>query len=148
LVGVVLIASVVNSWFYLQTYSKVGQIQDIQSLQTIITKEKPNFLYGDNDLTPALAYLTNTPLLNTSIDTNPNIFRKGFLSAKDLTQKAINTKTIIVAHGAEYPSMAIHEPIIGEIYQIDIIKVRCKDIGGTNIIAEGIENRINLFKCY
>ena len=114
----------------------------------IIKKENPKSLYGVNDVAPALAYLSGVPMLNNIIDTNANIYRKGFLNSKKLTTDAIKQKAIIVAHGAYYPEMGVNEEVTDEIFDKSQIKKSCKLIGSFPVQTEGPENRLNLLKCY
>ncbi len=144
----IFIAISVNLFVYLSYYKNIGKINNINSLVNTIKKEKPEFLYGVNDITPVLAYLSSTRLLDNIIDTNENIFRKKILNSKTLTNQAIKHKTIIVSHGAYYQDININERIIDNIFAKDIVSKKCKYLTGTPVIMEGVTNRINLFKCY
>ncbi|RJP72363.1 MAG: hypothetical protein C4539_03585 [Ignavibacteriales bacterium] len=122
--------------------------ENLEKIIEMINKEKPELLYGTNDIVPALSYLTHTPLLENIIDTNENTFKKKVLNAKYLTQKAINNKSIIIGHGAEYKEFGVNEILINGIFDKEIINKKCKPLSSLPIKSEGIINRINILKCY
>lgn len=144
----VFIFSTINIVLYLASYQDLQKASGIENLVNKIKAEKPDFLYGVNDTAPLLAYLSNTRLLGNIIDTNENIFRKKFLNADYLTQKAINSRTILIAHGAEYEEYGINQPILDEIFNKNLVSKKCKLIAGIPVKLEGVANQINLFKCY
>jgi hypothetical protein len=121
---------------------------NLDQVAEIIKKQNPKSLYGSNDAAPALAYLSGVPILNNIVDTNANIYRKGFLNTKKLTADAVNQKSIIVAHGAYYPDVGVNEEVTDEIFDKSQIKKSCKLIGSFEVQTEGPENRLNLLKCY
>jgi hypothetical protein len=120
---------------------------DSEKLVQSIIKENPPFLYGVNDTTPALAFLTQTPLVNDIVDTNTNIFRKGILNADKLTTDAIQKNALLVTHGANYPSYGIYEPVLDEIFNKEMVLKNCRLLLSHPVYAEGIGNRVNLFRC-
>lgn len=136
-----------NVYAYMSSYRNLGKISDIQELLHTIQKQKPPSLYGVNDITPALAYLTDTPLLNGIVDTNESIFRKKFLNANELTKDAIKQKAIIVTHGASYPQAGIDEKILNGIFNKQAVQKQCKQIVSVPVFTEGVVNRVNLFRC-
>lgn len=140
--------SIFNLITYFVSFQNLGKIENLDLINKTISKEKPQYLYGINDLTPALAFLNNVQLLNGIIDTNENIFRKGFLDKNELTKKALSQKTIIIAHGANYSYLNIKEDLLDEIFNKEEVKKSCKILNSFPIVAEGFTNRINLFKCY
>lgn len=144
----VTIILVFNSIVYLSQYRTLQTVTNFETLVQKIQTTQPDYLYGANDLTTLLAYTSETPTLNNLVDTNGNIFRKGILDAKDLTQQAITNKTILVVHGASYPHYGIEDPILDEIVIKDEVLEHCHIIHSHPVYAEGITNRINLFQCF
>lgn len=144
---IVLVFSLSNLFIYLPSYRNLQKIEGIGQILSLVKKENPPVLYGVNSITPALAYLSNKPLLNGIVDTNENIFRKGFLNTNTLTQDAIAQKAMIVTIGAHYPSLNVQEDIVGGIFNKDLVKKSCRLKGSFPTKTEGIENRINLFSC-
>ncbi len=136
-----------NIYTYLTYYKDLGKISNISILVNQIKKQKPSALYGVNDITPALGYMTRTPLLNSIVDTNESIFRKKFLNANKLTLDAIKQKAMIVTHGVSYPQAGINEQILDGIFDKQLMKKHCKLIVSAPAFTEGITNRINLFQC-
>lgn len=132
---------------YLSFYKDLGKIANSSLLIQTITKEKPSALYGVNDITPALAYTTQTPLLHGIVDTNESIFRKGFLNANVLTKDAIKQKAIIVTHGADYSQANVEEKILDGIFNKQAIQKHCKQIVSVPVFTEGVVNRVNVFTC-
>lgn len=145
---VILLGTLINLVLYFSGFRQLQKISDYTALTSAIQKNKPEYLYGVNDTAPALAYNTNTPLLNNIIDTNPNIFRKKFLDAKKLTKEAISRKTILVAHGAVYPQLGVEEHVIDKIFDKELVKKSCKLLESVPVNSEGYINRISLLKCY
>lgn len=145
---VILISTLLNLILYFSGFRQLQKISNYTVLTNAIQKNKPAYLYGVNDTTPALAYSTNTALLNNIIDTNPNIFRKKFLDAKKLTKEAISRKTILVAHGAFYPQLKVEEYVVDEIFNKELVRKSCKLLESVPVNSEGYINRISLLKCY
>lgn len=139
-------AIVINIVMYSIYFSNLGVVKNISSIVEIIKKENPKYLYGTVDITPALAFLTKVPLLNNVIDTNPNIFRQKLLDSKKLTQQAIKTKTIIIAHGDNNFGIAnISTNVIFDKY---LLRKHCKLIRSIPAYPKSAKDRIILLKCY
>ena len=136
-----------NLFSYLSSYKDLGKLQINKITKTIIA-EKPDFLYGVNDITPALISLTNIPALENVNDAHEYFFTRGIYDKDKLTEKAINSKTIIVTHGADYPNYNIKQDILDKIFIKEAIYKSCKIILSIPVISESDANRINLFKCY
>lgn len=145
---IIIILLFINFSIYLSSDQNLQKPLNIYSLTRTIKEQKSLYLYGINDLTPALAYLTSTQLINDIIDTNNNIFRKGLLDAKKLTQKAIDQKAILISHGAYYPASGIQEDMLDEIFDKTLVKKHCKLINRFPVKAEGIVNSVSLFQCF
>lgn len=143
-----LIIFTINFSLYFIKYKDLQKINNSNEIVEIINKEKPKYLYGVSDLTPALSYLTKTPLVEDIIDTNENIFRKKILDKKLLTKKAVEKNSIIVSHGADYSYLGINELVLDNVFDKEIIMKSCSLISTFPVKAEGIINRINLFKCF
>ncbi|HRN95958.1 MAG TPA: glycosyltransferase family 39 protein [Candidatus Levybacteria bacterium] len=144
----VIIILVFNFFTYFSQYKTLQTVTNFETLIQKINSAQPEYLYGANDLTTLLAYTTNTPMLNNLVDTNGNIFRKGILDAKKLTQQAIAHKTILVVHGASYPQYEVEDPILDEVVVKDEILKHCHMIYSHPVYAEGVTNRVNLFQCF
>lgn len=137
-----------NLFTYLSSYRDLGKLQEIEKITKIITQEKPDYLYGINDITPALTALTNIPALENVHDAHEYFFTRKIYDKKLLTDKAVKNKTIIVTHGGDYPQYNIKENILDKIFEKETIYKSCKVILSIPVISEGDANRINLFKCY
>lgn len=135
-----------NIVLYKTSFSNAGEIKNINSIVALIKKENPRYLYGTADITPALAYLGNVPLLDNIVDTNPKASREKIFDSKNLTQKAINSRTIIVAHGTD--KQIIDNSPINEIFDKDILLKYCKPLSSIPINTKSEADRINLLKCY
>ncbi len=145
---IVVIFLLINLIIYFSSYRTLQKVEQADQLLSLIRKENPPVLYGVNSIAPALAYLTQTPLLNNIVDTNENIFRKGFLNADSLTTDAINQHAMIIAPGVFYPTFNVQEDITGGIFNKEKIKTACILKGSVPVKTEGSENRLNLFSCY
>lgn len=137
----------INLFVYLSHYASLQKYTNIDLLVSEIKEEKPQYLYGPNDLTPALSYLSGIPMLDNITDTNTNLYRKRFLNAHTLTEQALEKKTIIVGHGAMYPQYGINQIMFDEVFDQKLIKT-CKTIAATSVVAEGGINAVALQKCY
>jgi hypothetical protein len=137
-----------NLFIYLSSYRNLGKIQNINAILETIKKEKPNFIYGINDITPALIVMTNIPALENVNDAHEYFFTKKIYDKNLLTNSAIKNRTIIIAHGANYSEYGIRQDILDNIFAKDIVYENCQNILSVPILSEGDTNRINLFKCY
>lgn len=144
---IILFSIIINIAYYTQHFSKLSEIKDINYIVELIKNENPKYLYGTTDITPALAYLSKAPLLNNIIDTNPKIFRHKFLDSQKLTQKAIETKTIVIIRASD-EKLGIANLPINEIFDKKILRRYCKPFSSIPIYTNGEAERINLLKCY
>lgn len=138
----------INLVIYLGGYRDLQRIHNIDQLVSTIKSINPPYLYGGNGVTPALAYLTDTPLVNPSVDMNANIFRKGFLNTEKLTREALENNAIFVGEGIDYPQFQVFQPITDEVIAIEQLqKNKCALVTTIPIKTEGPQNRINLITC-
>ena len=137
-----------NLVVYLPHYQSLQKVQNVSQIVELIRSTHPEHLYGTNDLTPLLAFLTNTPLLDDITDTNTNIFRKKLLDAKRETQHVLKGRTVVIVHGVEYPEYNIHETVFDEIVVNKTIQSKCQLRLSQPVQAEGLINRINVFQCF
>lgn len=133
--------------YYANGYNTLQKLHDTQEMIKVIHKEKPSALYGVNSITPALAYLSDTPLLNGIIDTNDNIFRKGYLNATKLTKNAVRQHALLITEGVWYPQAGITQDVLTEIIDQKELKKNCKHIKRFFFQSEGLTNAINFFRC-
>ncbi len=145
---IILFFLLLNLTTYISNYRNLGKVEDINRIIKTIKDQNPNFLYGVNDITPALLSLTNIPALDNVNDAHEYFFTRGLYDKKLLTDKAIKTKTIIITHGANYPDYNVREDILDNIFVKENIYKNCEIILSVPAISEGDANRINLFKCY
>lgn len=132
---------------YTSGFRNLQKLNNISEITDAIKKENPKFIYGVNDAAPALSYLSGVPLLDNIIDTNANIYRKGFLNSKKMTADAIAQKSIIITHGLYYPEHGVVENTTDEIFDKQQIKKSCKLVGSFPVQMKGPENRLNLLRC-
>lgn len=144
----VVIVLIINLGTYFSGYRDLQKLSEIDKMTALIRQENPQVIYGTNDIAPALAYLSDTPLLNGIVDTNENIFRKGYLNADTLTEDAVNQKAMIITHGALYPAFNVREDILGGIFDKERMTRSCMLKTGYTVRTEGLENRINFFSCF
>jgi len=137
-----------NIFTYISGYRNLGKLENIDKIMETIKIQNPKFLYGANDITPALIVLTNIPALENVNDAHEYFFTRGVYDKKSLTDKAVKNKTIIITHGANYPEYNIKQDILDNIFVKETIYKNCKNILSVPVQAEGSTNRINLFKCY
>lgn len=137
-----------NFFIYISAYRNLGKINEFNKIKDAIVAEKPDYLYGVNDITPALISLTNISALENVNDAHEYFFTRKIYDKEYLTNKAIRNKTIIIAHGAHYPQYNIKQDILDNIFIKEVIYKNCKIILSVPVISEGDANRINLFKCY
>ncbi len=145
LIGVIII---INLWIYISSFRSLQTLQQKELLVRQVRSQHANYIYGSNDIAPALAFLSDTPLLNDTIDTNANIFRKGILSAEEMTNQAIAKKALVVVHGVSFPQYKIEDTVLDEIVVREIIQERCTLAYSHPIYAEGVANRLNFFRCF
>lgn len=133
--------------YYTGGYNTLQKLPDPQEMAAVIKQEKPAALYGVNSITPAMAYLSNTPMLNGIVDTNDNIFRKGYLEATQLTKDTIKQHALIITEGVWYPELGVTQDVRTEIVDQKELKKSCKHIKRFMFRSEGGTNAINFFRC-
>lgn len=138
----------INILLYLTGYTTLQKIQNLPAMVNHITEQKPSFLYGTNDITPLLSYLSKVPMLDNITDTNTNLYRKKILHAHNLTKKSIESKTLLIGHGVNYPLYNTQAKMIDEIFDEDLVVNNCRNTANFPIRAEGIINEINIMRCY
>ena len=137
-----------NFVVYNSQFRNLQKLNNYSEIVSAVKKENPDVLYGVNDITPVLSYSTGIPLMNNIIDTNPNIYRKRILDSKKLTTEAIKQKAVIVTHGVDYPEAGAKEEVVNEIFDKLLVKKSCKLVKSFPVQTEGVENRLNLLRCY
>lgn len=137
-----------NLLTYISFYKNLGKLENFDKIIATIISEKPKFLYGVNDITPALIALTGIPALENVNDAHEYFFSRKIYDEKVLTDKAVGNRTIIITHGADYPQYNIKQSILDKIFIKETIYKNCKNILSVPVLSEGDTNRINLFKCY
>jgi len=145
---IILFFVILNLFTYVLHYKDLGKIQDIDKIIKTIKAEKPRFLYGAIEITPALIAMTNVPALENVNGAHEYFFERGIYDKKSLTKKAVENKTILVTNGANYPEYNIQQDILDNIFVKEDIYKNCKKILSVPAFSEGSSNRINLFKCY
>lgn len=147
-VAVVLCSSTLAVYrYYDGHYDAIQSIQDIDTLTERILYLKPRALYGDMDVVPALAYLTNIPVVANQIDTNATLFLAGRLDAKKLTYQAIAERAIIITHGAYYPQSSVNEPLLSFAVDKASIRKHCSIDSMHPALTESGANRIVIWTC-
>src|SRR3989344_7738568 len=137
-----------NLLTYISSYKNLGKLENFDKIIATIVSEKPKFLYGINDITPALIALTGIPALENVNDAHEYFFSRKIYDKKVLTDKAVENRTIVITHGADYPQYNIKQDILDNIFIKETIYENCKNILSVPILSEGDTSRINLFKCY
>jgi len=132
---------------YFTGYNQLQRLTQLPEMIRVIKAEKPTALYGVNGITPALAHLSQTPLLNNIVDTNDNIFRKGYLDAKVLTNEAIKQHALVITQGVWYPQLGIREDILTDVVIAETIRNNCRVIKRFNFNSEGDTNTIAFYRC-
>lgn len=127
-----------NIAIYIFYSSNLYKVQGIDVAVELIKKENPEHLYGATGITSAFAYLTKKPLLNNIIDTNPSIFKKGFFNRKELTQKAVEGKTIVIDYGKSEDN----------IFDRSLLNQHCAHLENLSIRTPEENGKISLLKCY
>lgn len=145
---IIFVFLIYNLLTYISSFKNLGKMEDFNKITQIIASEKPNYLYGANDITPALLSLTNIQALENVNDAHEYFFTRGVYNKELLTNKAIKSKTIIIVHGADYPQYNIKQDILDNIFVKETIYKNCKIVLSVPVLSEGDANRINLFKCY
>lgn len=119
----------------------------IREMTSAVIKRDPKYIYGINGITPAIALLTKKPLLDNIIDTNANIFNKGYLDANIITDSLLAEHGLFITEGVYYPDFGIDQPIYTTIVnQKEVIK-SCRKVESFSFKSEGVSNVINFFQC-
>lgn len=137
----------INIYTYLAEYQSLQKIENIENIVSFLKEQDNSVIYGVNSISPALAYLADKKLLLGIVDTNENIFIKGFLDGDRLTDEALARNALIVSQGMYYPQHNVNYPLLGRMFNSDKILTRCKQQESYTIKTEGLENRLVIFSC-
>lgn len=142
----VLIYTLYNLFTYFRGFTDLQKIPSSQIISTL-HKNHISSIYGVNGIAPAISYLGKIPLLNNVIDTNDNIYRKGYLSASEMTKDAIKNHSAVISTGAWYPQANIKEDVLTEIIDKKELAKNCHILKRFPFHSEGVINSINIFSC-
>lgn len=145
---IVTIFVLISVYNYFSNYRDLQKIDDFKKIVQIINNEHPKYLYGVDDITPALLNTTKVLPLENVRDAHEYFFSKKILDKEFLTNKAVHSRTIIISHGAFYPYLNINEQILDGIFNKQLILKSCRLLDSIPVKSEGVVNRINLFKCF
>jgi hypothetical protein len=146
--SVVIILLIISSYNYFSRYRDLQKINDFNKIIKVVISEHPKYLYGVDDITPALLNETGIAPLENVRDAHEYFFSRKILNKDLLTNKAIKSKSIVISHGVFYPELNINEQIVDGIFNKKLILKSCKLLYSTPVKSEGIVNRINVFKCF
>ena len=135
-------------FIYINDYARLGMVTHIEEMSTRIRKEKPLYMYGVADLAPALSYKTNIPLLEGIIDTNAEIYQKGFLDKTNLSKLAIQKKAVVISEGIYMPEYKIDEKMDDNTFDKKLLLSKCRELSHYPVQGQELINRIYLFKCF
>jgi len=138
-------------WNIYVSYSgfySLGRIETIDEIAEIVREQEAEYVYGNNDIAPAISYLSGTPQLNNIVDTNENMFRSGALDASTLTSDILKNKTVLVLHSAYYPMLGIENDTFSEIVVGEKIQQNCRLLKRFPVVAEGVTNGLAVFRCF
>ncbi len=145
---IVTIFVLISVYNYFSNYRDLQKIDDFKKIVQIINNEHPKYLYGVDDITPALLNTTKVLPLENVRDAHEYFFSKKILDKEFLTNKAVHSRTIIISHGAFYPYLNINEQILDGIFNKQLVLKSCRLLDSVPVKSEGVVNRINLFKCF
>lgn len=148
---VIILIILINIYLYSTSYINLSLLPDSKKIIEIIKKEKPNFLYGLNTLTPAFAYETKIPMLDNVYDTNENFFKMGLLDKKILTKEALSKKTLIISDGYVNNNLRIKDYIRDGILDRGEVIKKCKPILFQTLEPENsgeLKVLITVIKCF
>lgn len=140
---------------YIDSISRIGKVQRLNEITAAIQKNHPQRLFGAVELTPTLSYLTNVPLLDDIIDTNESLFTRNVYDLSKIKKDLYATRTMVVTLGvnremqlSDGQMKQVTLEVIPTIYKPLELEKKCKLVLSKPVFAEGIVNRINLWKCY
>ncbi|HNQ31694.1 MAG TPA: hypothetical protein PKG71_04200 [Candidatus Woesebacteria bacterium] len=133
--------------YYEGGYNFIQKINDVELLVEKIVETKPSAVYGDMDIVPALAYMTNVPVVANRIDTNGTFYLTKRLNATTLTQQAIDEGALIITHGAYYPEDGVDEPAFSLTVDKSLINQRCVIQHRHPVRTESASNQIVVWAC-
>lgn len=144
---ILVVIFILNIYTYLSQFQSLQKLKNQDDIVNFLLIQPEMILYGTNDITPALAYLSDKKLLKNIVDTNENIYRKGYLHASLMTRDAVNQNSLLISKGVYYPQFNIYEPLTSEIFDKKFILKTCSVIQSYPIQTEGIENQLNIWRC-
>lgn len=140
---------------YAENLAPLQKIKQYEKIVTTVTAAKPEYLFGAVEIVPALSYSTKVPLLNGIIDTNESIFARKVYDITQIKKDIYAHKTLVVTMGVDRDLMLetgekthVVLPVIPELFKQLEIEKKCTKLLSQPVVAEGLTNRINLWKCY
>jgi len=122
-----------------------NKIFNVDEVISLINQFQPERMYGVSSVTPALAYITDTPLFDNMIDVNPRFFEAGILDKKNITKDVVTHKTITVFLGFENKYQSGNNLL--DYVDKDVFIQNCEQIKSFPIVWRPPINRIVLYGC-
>jgi hypothetical protein len=126
--------------------ASTDRVTNLQQILSQIQSIHPTYLYGYGEITPALAYLTKTPLLDNQTDTNPLLFTSGFVNIDTITSHLVNSKAVVISLGADL-SDGTSGDYLPDIVNTNLFHMHCKPLAKYPIRTTPATNRLLLFTC-
>lgn len=135
-------------FIYVFLFSSQNQVVHFSQMIETIKKEKPTYIYGISSLSPALAYETNTPLLENIIDTNEDLYKNKIYNGTKLTKEAIHKRAMLISVGSFYPNQNIREDVVNISIDKTLAEKYCHYVKDFDENIDAGVNRVNFYKCY
>lgn len=104
-------------------------------------------LYGNHDITPALALITHRPILYNIIDTNPQTFRSGANNIDTLSAQAVQQGTYLIARTINHPEIQINQIGFEDYFSQSVFATSCTKLQDFPSIQTEIYNQITIYRC-
>jgi MFS family permease len=140
---------------YSENLAPLQKVKQFDKIAQAVTSTKPEYIFGAVEIVPALSYSTKIPLLNDIIDTNESLFARKVYDLAAIKKDIYSHKTVVVTLGVDRDLIMntgekqhVVLPVIPQLFTKLEIEKKCKKILSQPVIAEGLTNRINVWKCF
>jgi hypothetical protein len=148
IIAIPLASATVCLYIFFSGLAQTGRVGKFAEMVNDLKQLKPNYLYGVNLITPALAYSSGVPLWNDLADTSENLYRSGAIDRRKWLAEASQKGTIIVTYGLDYPEAGVKDDTYTNLVDKEQYAKYCKVIKSYEVVwGSYMVNRINFSTC-
>jgi len=134
--------------FYQQTFLNVGRFRNASEIADYVKKLPDKYeIYGEYEVAPIIALLSQRKLFDNYIDTNPQAFGSGALNINKASLDAAKSGVILVSRITDLPDLGIKDFGYKQYFSKEVFENNCKRIKEFESTSNDQDNYIVLYKC-